>query len=91
MAGTGGIASLRLGTRPHGSGPAGSPHPVLSGAEVPIGDSALVNLSPHQRRERDLTFPQPPKVKEERVLYFQGHILNDRGHFLQLICVGAGF
>ena len=50
-AGTGGIASLRLGTRPRGSGPAGSPHPVLSGAEVPIGDSALVKLSPHQRRE----------------------------------------
>lgn len=44
-----------------------------------------------ERTERALTPSQPLEVKEERVLYFGGQILNARGQCLQLIHVGAGF
>lgn len=44
---------------------------LIRGAWVPIGDSALVNLSEHKRRERGLTFPQPLKVKEKAFFTFR--------------------
>lgn len=71
VAGTGGIASLLLGTRPHWSGPAGSPPPCLGRQKCLLETQHL--LTCHRiKEEREIWhFPSPQKWNKKGFFTFR--------------------